>query len=83
KRVNEEDNNLSRLTRRLWRQFIQNPEFKNDHISSVKPKSAAKTARVTLSVPQELHKEMKDTIKKVDESLASSTRRLWLVWFEN
>ena len=82
KRVKEEDNNMSRLTRRLWRQFIQCPELKNDHIPSVKPKSAAKAQRVTLSVPQELHKEMKAAVKAIDESLASATRHLWVQWFK-
>ena len=83
KRVKEEDNNLSRLTRKLWRQFIQSPEFKNDHIPSVKPKTVAKAQRVTLGVPQELHKEIKDAVKKVDESVSSATRRLWVEWLEN
>lgn len=82
KRIKEEDNNLSRLTRKLWRQFIQCHEFKNDHISTVKPKSVAKSQRVTLSVPKELHKEMKTCCKKADESLASTTRHLWVEWFE-
>ena len=82
KEVLKSDDNLSRFTRGLWRDFIAHPEFRDDYVltSTLKPKDRKKVQRVTLTTNLELYTEMKETAKAVDYSIGFVTRRLWAQW---
>lgn len=82
KEVLKSDDNISRFTRGIWRDFIVNPVFKEDFISTqtLKPKDRKKVQRVTLTTNLELYTQMKETAKAVDYSIGFVTRRLWAQW---
>ena len=82
KEVLKSDDNLSRFTRGVWREFIAHPEFRDDFIlkESLKPKDRKKVQRVTLTVNPELYQKIKETAKNADYSVGFITRRLWAQW---
>ena len=82
KEVLKSDDNISRFTRGVWRDFIANPVFRDDFIlkESLKPKDRKKVQRITLTTNLELYTKMKETAKAVDYSIGFVTRRLWAQW---
>ena len=82
KEVVKTDDNISRFTRGIWREFIVHPEFEDEFVltSTLKPRDRKKVQRVTLTTNSELYTKMKETAKAVDYSIGFVTRRLWAQW---